>query len=179
MTLYHVPSRDEGFHFAKGARGRSSRVSVLQPLFASRGTCTQSFFSTVHASKLSRRSLPYFAKQPVEHILPPLQRARQERPLRQVGSLAHDVVSKAHFFMKQEPSTPTLFPSAANLANSSSAFTETGRKICMGLFDASPPPLRRKMEGASSTAATLLRAFFAHLSHSPVIKISFTRLLFN
>jgi hypothetical protein len=36
------------------------------------GTCTQSFFSTEQASNLSKLSLPYLAKQPVEHILPPL-----------------------------------------------------------------------------------------------------------
>lgn len=64
-------------HWHLFAKGKQRKKNYFMQLFIilsiGAGKYEQSFFSTEHDSRLSNFSLPYFAKQPVEHMLPPLQ----------------------------------------------------------------------------------------------------------
>ena len=71
--------------------------------------------------------------------------ARHESPFKHVRSLAHSDVSNGHFCKKHFPSTPTVWPAAANFASSSSAL----------LLEVLIP----NKAGISATATNVRRAF--------------------
>ncbi len=73
MTLYHRPSSDLMSKFGSAFLLEATAAGSVQVARErSRGTCTQSCFSTAHCRKSSSTLLPYLAKHAVEHVPSPL-----------------------------------------------------------------------------------------------------------